>query len=1766
VPLRGGNLEELSADGTGGPAAPVQVGGCIYGAWSDRPVMVRLCRGGAPAQTIQLGTSGLASERLEFRVNYDLVVLNSLTTGGLFTFDRSGENLGHWENVRPPQPDDQQHPDNDSPDQRPPQQNTPPVARDDKYGARPGQATLLPVLENDGDPDGDFIVISAVTPVGNGARLSVVANGQALQLVLPPDAAGNVLFSYTINDGRGGEATAKVTVTVRPQSENYEPAPVSQPRAATVEQGGTVIFHVLTDWRDGDGDPLVLLQATTDAPDEVRSTPDGFITFVDANVRSGKKTVHVRISDGHGDPVSGTVTVNVLGHGVPSPPQPRDDRVVGFVGQPLTIEPLLNDIDANVTAPDSAGPLRLSNVSSPPAGLTILGRDFENGKIIVRAEAPRTYYLTYEVTQGTDPPQAARIRIDIQPATSNNPPIAVADAVLLHGTSPSIVDVLANDTDADGDVLVVTSVSVPEKSGLIVSVLDHRWLRVVAPQSEFSSTEPITYTVSDGFSSDVGVVTVSRVLDTATQPPSPRDDVATVRAGDVVTIDVLANDVDPQGGLLTLGPDVIPDGDPKGHWYVAGGTVRYQAPATPGTVTAHYKVTNPEGREADARITVTITPADPEHDQAPRPNTLQARVFAGTVTRIHIPLSGVDVDGDSVVLLGANVAPSHGRIIGQGIDYLDYEAYQGQGGTDTFTYLVRDPFGQTGTGTVRVGIVPRPMEDSAPVAVDDEYEVAPGATVNAPVLANDSDVDGDPLQVEPLSVVDPTAGDRAKVVGNRIVVTAPTTPGDAVSVQYAVTDGRGLRSFATLRVVAKEGADVPPTAEDDWVTHFPAGATSVDVAVLDNDDDVDGPRSALKVEPIPDDSGLASVWVPGLNVLRVTLGDRPRQVAYKLTDAGGASAIAFVHVPAAGDQAPYVRDDAPDISITGGTQQEIDLTRYIVDAEGQPIRVTRAAGVSASPQPGLTVVDGSIKETSLTLRADSAYVGPATLVVEVTDGAGTNDGHRASLTLNVTVTPANGRHPTIACPPIEPRAGAPAIVVDLRTCVLGLTPLQREALDFTNPSGYPDGVSGERDGSKLRISARQDARPGASGTLHFTIGGPWGDIDAAMTVRVQAAALARANPDEIDRAQAGQAVTIDVTANDTNPFPGQPLRVLGVRVLEGGVTASVESDARTIRIQPASDFHGVAILNYDLQDALNQPDREVEGRITVHVVAKPDPPSAPREVSVGAGRAVVTWTAPESNGAEIDQYQVQDQTGATYDCGTLTTCELTGLHNGTGYVFKVQARNVVGWSELSPASVTITPDQRPDQPAAPTTQFGDGQITVHWTPPNSPGTPIRGYTIERSPGGPGSSQQVLAGTTSITFSGLTNGASYTFRVQAYNGAAAPSDWSPWSAPEVPAGKPAAPGAPTAAGVNDGIGQQMTVQWSAPNDNGASITRYTLTVVRAGTVVGTVPTAGDVTSATVDVDNGVQYTFRVTATNKAGDSPPSATSAATVAHGKPDQITSFTVADHDSSNHGFDGRVQYSLTPPNDNGMAISRYDFDVNGDGSVDYNSSAASGYVTGLTNGTNYQVRVRACNDVCGLWSVASPTVNPYGQPAAPAVSATVNGQTSITFSWTPPAPNGRALQNLHYKVDGGAETVLSPVAGNTTVSGLSPGSTHNISVWVVDVTGWQGSTATKSATTQSPPASLQVSRGSLRTPLDSQCMNTSCGWVYLVMDNFSPNTTYTVTLFDNRTGQWGQFTETTNGSGHWAGQTNWFYGFQGAQVWVTAGGVTSPHFTWPP
>ncbi|MES2934667.1 MAG: Ig-like domain-containing protein [Pseudomonadota bacterium] len=90
--------------------------------------------------------------------------------------------------------------------------NIAPIAIDDDAWVIWGRPVTIAVLNNDSDPDGDKLTITATGPVAHGT--AVIVDGKTIRYTSNSDFFGQEDFSYTISDGRGGSATAMVHVTV----------------------------------------------------------------------------------------------------------------------------------------------------------------------------------------------------------------------------------------------------------------------------------------------------------------------------------------------------------------------------------------------------------------------------------------------------------------------------------------------------------------------------------------------------------------------------------------------------------------------------------------------------------------------------------------------------------------------------------------------------------------------------------------------------------------------------------------------------------------------------------------------------------------------------------------------------------------------------------------------------------------------------------------------------------------------------------------------------------------------------------------------------------------------------------------------------------------------------------------------------------------------------------------------------------------------------------------------------------------------------------------------------------------------------------------------------------------------------------------------------------------------------------------------------------------------------------------------------------------
>lgn len=183
--------------------------------------------------------------------------------------------------------------------------NAPPEAVADAAATQVDQAVDVAVLDNDVDPDGDTLVVSAVTQPATGAV--VIEGGQTVVYTPAASFTGSDAFTYTITDGRGGFSTAAVVVTV---SAAANVPPVANPDAAITNFGTPVTFAVLANDSDANGDPLAVTAVAQPVGGAV--THDGvFVTFTPAAGFSGTASFTYTVSDGQGGTADGLATVTV---------------------------------------------------------------------------------------------------------------------------------------------------------------------------------------------------------------------------------------------------------------------------------------------------------------------------------------------------------------------------------------------------------------------------------------------------------------------------------------------------------------------------------------------------------------------------------------------------------------------------------------------------------------------------------------------------------------------------------------------------------------------------------------------------------------------------------------------------------------------------------------------------------------------------------------------------------------------------------------------------------------------------------------------------------------------------------------------------------------------------------------------------------------------------------------------------------------------------------------------------------------------------------------------------------------------------------------------------------------------------------------------------------------------------------------------------------------------------------------------------------------
>jgi flagellar biosynthesis protein FliR len=460
----------------------------------------------------------------------------------------------------------------------------------------------------------------------------------------------------------------------------------------------------------------------------------------------------------------------------------------------------------------------------------------------------------------------------------------------------------------------------------------------------------------------------------------------------------------------------------------------------------------------------------------------------------------------------------------------------------------------------------------------------------------------------------------------------------------------------------------------------------------------------------------------------------------------------------------------------------------------------------------------------------------------------------------------------------------------------------------------------------------------------------------------------------------------------------------------------------------------------------------------------------------GNGQAVLSWSAPAfDGGSPIAGYEVTPYVGTVAQPSivfndTSTTQTITGLTNGTHYTFTVAAFNAVGFGPQSGFSNVVTPATVPDAPTIGTATAGNTSATVSWTPGGNGGAPITGYIVTPYIAAVAQTPVPFNSTaTTETVTGLANGTSYTFTVEATN-VAGNSVESGQSNAVTPATVPTAPTIGTATG---GIAQ-ATVSWTAPSsDGGSPVLGYVVTPfvgfsAKPSTTFPSTATTETVTGLT----NGTSYRFKVSAINGVGTGAMSAASnAVTPAPVVPDAPTI-------GSATGGNASATVSWTAPGfDGGASISGYVvtpyIGANPQTPVPFNSPATTETVTGLVNGTTYTFTVAATNSAgTGSSSSASNAVTPATVAGAPTIGPATAGAASATVTWTAPVSDGGSpisgyVVTPYVGLATGPSTTFNSTATTQVVTGLTPGTAYRFRVRAINGVGTGGfSTVSNSVT----------------------------------------------------------------------------------------------------
>ena len=261
----------------------------------------------------------------------------------------------------------------------------------------------------------------------------------------------------------------------------------------------------------------------------------------------------------------------------------------------------------------------------------------------------------------------------------------------------------------------------------------------------------------------------------------------------------------------------------------------------------------------------------------------------GTAITINALSNDTDPENDTLTVTG-NTQASNGTVTRSGNTFT-YTPRSGFSGADSFSYTISDGKGNSATGTVNITVGAAPVDNKAPIAVNDTISTTMGVPVLVNLLANDSDPNGDKIALKTLS--NPKNGKLYRMNDSYIFYFPNAGFVGKDSFTYTITDSKGATSTASVAITVAP-ANRLPVAKNDVVTA--KSGKAVILNVLANDADPDGDALTVLGATVPSHGSIR--WQDKKTIIYTPRADYTGwdNFAYTISDGKGGSALAFVSV------------------------------------------------------------------------------------------------------------------------------------------------------------------------------------------------------------------------------------------------------------------------------------------------------------------------------------------------------------------------------------------------------------------------------------------------------------------------------------------------------------------------------------------------------------------------------------------------------------------------------------------------------------------------------------------------------------------------------------------------------------------------------------------------------------------------------------------------------------------------------------------------------